>query len=321
RGRGRRGNLMKPIELKNVEKYFEEGFIPKKNHVLKNISFSLESGKTYAYLGPNGAGKTTTIKLLLNFLKPSKGEISIYGKSPADPVFRGKIGYVSDHPYFYEYLSAEEYLTFCGELYKMEQSEIKKRSHIMFEMVGLQNFKKMKLRKFSRGMGQRLSFAQALLHDPELIILDEPLNGLDPFGRKDLQSIIQELKSRGKTIFFSSHILDDAEVLADKLIFLNKGEIIFNGDLQEVKGKEEVTFQVFLEKDSKSIIDFCNKNNIKTELAGNIFEIKKLTNSQLNELMALVAKDKIKILSINEQYSKLEDIFLNYYRGNINENS
>lgn len=312
---------MEPVEFKNVEKYFEDGIIPKRNYAVKNISFSLEAGKTYAYLGPNGAGKTTTIKLLMDFLKPSKGQVQVFGQSPSNPDGRKKIGYVSDHPYFYEYLSAEEYLTFCGELYHMDAAEIKKRSEEMFEMVGLREFKKMKLRKFSRGMGQRLSFAQALLHNPELIVLDEPLNGLDPFGRKDLQNMILELKKEGKTIFFSSHILDDAELLADELIFIDKGEIIFQGDLSELKGKSEVSFQIYLETGNKKIINFCRDNKLKTEDTGNVYLILNLNNAQLNELIPLISKEKIKINGIDEQHAKLEDIFLNYYRGNKNENN
>ena len=170
-------------------------------------------------------------------------------------------------------------------------------------------------------MGQRLSFSQALLHNPELIVLDEPLNGLDPFGRKDLQNMILELKKEGKTIFFSSHILDDAELLADELIFIDKGEIIFQGDLSELKGKSEVSFQIYLETGNKKIINFCRDNKLKTEDTGNVYLILNLNNAQLNELIPLISKEKIKINGIDEQHAKLEDIFLNYYRGNKNENN
>jgi len=312
---------MKPIEFRNVAKYFEDGIIPKRSYALKEISFTLEEGKTYAYLGPNGAGKTTTIKILMDFLKPSNGQVTVMGNSPSDPAGRKKIGYVSDHPYFYEYLTAKEYLAFCGELYQMDAADIKSRSEEMFKLVGLTDAKDMKLRKFSRGMGQRLSFAQALLHDPDLIVLDEPLNGLDPFGRKDLQELILDLKKKGKTIFFSSHILDDAEILADELIFIDKGEIIFQGNMDDIKGKSETTFSVHLETPSENIKNYCKKNKIETDEIGSLFSVLNLNNDQLNELLAVLAKEKIKISGIDEHRMKLEDLFLNYYRGKNHENN
>jgi len=310
---------MVPVVFKNVVKYFEDGIIPKRNYAVKDISFNLEQGKTYAYLGPNGAGKTTTIKLLMNFLNPSKGEIRVFGKSPSDPSGREKIGYVSDHPYFYEYLTAEEYLAFCGELYGMNRSRIRERSAEMFSLVGLDSARKMKLRKFSRGMGQRLSFAQALLNDPELIVLDEPLNGLDPFGRKDLQNLILELKKLGKTIFFSSHILDDAELLADELLFINNGEIIFKGTLDDIREKSTPAFQIYLEHSSEKITTFCNNNNLTTEDTGNVFAVLNLNTNTMNELVSLVASEKIRLQGIDEHHPKLEELFLNYYRGKENE--
>jgi len=225
---------MSIIQFENVAKHFEDGIIPKKIQVLQDVSFTIEPGNTYAFLGPNGAGKTTTIKLMLNFLQPSSGKITIFNSTPRNSKIREKIGYVSDHPYFYEYLSAREYLKFCADLYNLPKSEVRSKIDTMLELVGLKESSETKLRKFSRGMGQRLSFAQALLHDPELIILDEPLNGLDPFGRKDLKNLILDLKSQGKTLFFSSHILEDSEVLADYVIFIDKGKIIYQDKLTNI---------------------------------------------------------------------------------------
>ncbi len=310
---------MKAIEFKNVSKYFEDGIIPKKSKVLEDISFTVEKGKTYAYLGPNGAGKTTTIKLMLNFLRPSAGEISILGMDPQDPQSRSSVGYISDHPYFYEYLTAEEYMNFCGELYGMEKEAARKSIDKMLKMVGLEKYRTMKLRKFSRGMGQRLGFAQALMHDPELVILDEPLNGLDPFGRKDLMEIIINLKQQGKTVFFSSHILDDAELVADEVIFINNGKIIFQGEMKSILGEKESEFTVYLSGNDPVINDFCLKNSLVCTEKDKITVLEIPDPERLNRLMNLVGKQNIDIMNIEKKQVKLEDVFMKYYRSKENE--
>jgi len=222
------------VSFDRVTKYFKDGIIPKKKYALHEISFDISPGKTYAYLGPNGAGKTTSLKLILGFLFPSSGKISLFENTPDVPASRQRIGYVSDYPHFYEYLSGSEYLHLCGNLYRLEKSDINEIIPKVLNRVGLADAGDTKLRKYSRGMAQRLNFAQAIMHDPDFVILDEPFNGLDPFGRHDLRSILAELKQAGKTILFSSHILEDAEILAEEVIFINKGEIIKTGTMKDL---------------------------------------------------------------------------------------
>ena len=205
------------LELKNISKTFSTGFIPKKVTALNSLSLFVNPGEVYAFLGPNGAGKTTTIKIILGIVSANSGSIKINGVDFKDRKSRQNIGYLPDQPYFYDDLTPVEYLKFTGKLYGMSGNEIKQKTEELLELVGLKGKEKQRLRSYSRGMLQRLGMAQALIHDPKLLILDEPMTGLDPVGRKEFRDLILSLKERGKTIFFSSHILADAEMISDQI--------------------------------------------------------------------------------------------------------
>ena len=309
---------MNIIQFENVSKHFEDGIIPKKVQVLQDVSFNIEQGNTYAFLGPNGAGKTTTIKLMLNFLYPSSGKITIFETSPQNSAIREKIGYVSDHPYFYEYLTAREYLKFCADLYNLPKMEISGTIDSMLELVGLTESSGIKLRKFSRGMGQRLSFAQALLHNPELIILDEPLNGLDPFGRKDLKNLILDLKAQGKTLFFSSHILEDSEILADYVIFINKGKIIRKDKLSEIKNNFTNSFTIQLSGEARKLEEFSQSfSEDSYQLVSENLLLENISGSSLDEYISKSKDAGLNIINIEKSKAKLEDIFVSLIGGNI----
>ena len=312
---------MSIIQFRNVSKHFEDGIIPKKVQVLEDVNFTIEPGNTYAFLGPNGAGKTTTIKLMLNFLQPSSGKITIFDTTPQKSKTREKIGYVSDHPYFYEYLTAREYLKFCADLYNLHKNQIIGKINSMLKLVGLSDSSEMKLRKFSRGMGQRLSFAQALLHNPELIILDEPLNGLDPFGRKDLKNLILDLKAQGKTLFFSSHILEDSETLADYVIFIDKGKIIHQGKLSDIKNKFLKSFSIQFSGNSQKLDNFAHsypKENFQI-LKGNLL-LEKIPVEKLDDCINKSKDAGLNIINIEKTETKLEDIFVSLIAKDKNEN-
>ena len=309
---------MNIIQFENVSKHFEDGIIPKKVQVLQDVSFNIEQGNTYAFLGPNGAGKTTIIKLMLNFLYPSSGKITIFETSPQNSAIREKIGYVSDHPYFYEYLTAREYLKFCADLYNLPKMEISGTIDSMLELVGLTESSGIKLRKFSRGMGQRLSFAQALIHNPELIILDEPLNGLDPFGRKDLKNLILDLKAQGKTLFFSSHILEDSEILADYVIFINKGKIIQKDKLSEIKNNFTNSFTIQLSGEAGKLEEFSQSfSEDSYQLVSENLLLENISGSCLDEYISKSKDAGLNIINIEKSKAKLEDIFVSLIGGNI----
>ncbi len=222
------------IEFKGVYKDFSFGFLMRKRTALSDLNLKVEKGEIFGYLGPNGAGKTTTIKILMNLISPNKGRVKIFGEDVKNVDIRKKIGFLPDRPYFYEYLTGREFLYYCGKLFGFKRKIISDKVEKLLELVGLKDDRNLQLRKYSQGMLQRIGFAQSLINDPELLIMDEPLTSLDPIGRREFKNILINLKKEGKTIFFSSHILEDAEDICDRIGILVKGKLIKVGALEEI---------------------------------------------------------------------------------------
>ena len=199
--------------------------------VVDGVSFSVSRGEIFGFLGPNGAGKTTTIKMLTGLIHPSSGGGTLLGAPLGDRAARSKLGFLPEHPYFYDYLKPLEFLDFYGQLFGLTARERRRRAEALIDRVGLSHARGRPVRKFSKGMIQRLGIAQALINDPDLIILDEPMSGLDPVGRKDVRDIILELRAQGRTVFLSSHILQDVEMICDRVVLLYRGKVIDEGSL------------------------------------------------------------------------------------------
>lgn len=202
--------------------------------VLSEISLSVTRGEIFGFLGPNGAGKTTTMKILLGLIRATRGSVELLGVPVSDVNVHKRIGYLPESPYFYDYLTAEEFLMFYGKLAGMENTVVQRRVSDLLEKVGLAEARTRPLRKFSKGMLQRIGLAQALIHDPELVILDEPMSGLDPIGRKDVRDIILSLRDQGKTVFFSTHIISDVEMICDRVGIIAKGKILAMGRIEDL---------------------------------------------------------------------------------------
>jgi len=226
------------IETKDLFKTFFIGFMRKRVEALQGVSFSVERNQVFGFLGPNGAGKTTTIKTLIGLLRPTSGSCSIFGSPPADVEARRRIGYLPETPYFYDHLLPEELMDLVGRLRGLGASSRRQSGRELLERVGLSKALDRPLRKFSKGMLQRIGLAQAMLGDPELLILDEPMTGLDPIGRKEVRDLIVELRDRGKTILFSSHILADVETLCDCVAIVREGKVAAKGALSELLSPE-----------------------------------------------------------------------------------
>ncbi|OKY76710.1 MAG: hypothetical protein BM485_01150 [Desulfobulbaceae bacterium DB1] len=222
-------NRFPAIEISCVKKVFGAG--RKKNHALRNLSLTIAQGEVFGFLGPNGAGKSTTIKLLLRFLKPDSGSLRIMGHVVGQEEFRHRIGYLSEFPFFYDHLTARETLRLSGRLSGVTRQVIDQRIPLLLERMTLVDAADRRVAGFSKGMKQRLGMANALIHDPEVLIFDEPMSGLDPVGRHQIKSLIAELKLEGKTIFFSSHILSDIEALCDRIGIIHKGVLLYSGEL------------------------------------------------------------------------------------------
>jgi len=215
------------IKTENLAKEFKSSFSIRRKRItaLNNLNLEIESGEIFGYLGPNGAGKTTTFKLLLGLIFPTSGTAWILGKNIREVRFKRAVGFLPEQPYFYDYLTGEEFLDFYAQLFQFDKKTRKRKIHSLLEAVGLEDAASVQLRKFSRGMLQRIGIAQALVNDPELVILDEPLSGLDPVGRKEIRNIILKLRSQGRTVVFSSHVLSDVEAICDRVGILMQGQL------------------------------------------------------------------------------------------------
>jgi ABC-2 type transport system ATP-binding protein len=223
------------LEISELTKHYRTGLLQKPTRpALKGLSLAVPRGDIFGYLGPNGSGKTTTLKILMGLIFPDRGTARILGRPLADPGWRQDVGYLPEQPYLYDYLTAAEYLDYVGRLFGLPAPRRRERVAELLERVGLQHARAVPLRRFSKGMLQRIGLAQALVNDPALVFLDEPMSGLDPFGRRLVRDVILELKQRGRTVFFSTHILPDAEMLCDRVALLRSGELVKVGRLDEI---------------------------------------------------------------------------------------
>ncbi len=239
------------IEIKNLKKWYRKGFRNSKPAV-NNLSLNIKSGEVFGFLGPNGAGKSTVIKILMNFIRPSSGSAMVNGKPVSDPDMRRFVGYLPENPFFYDHLTAEEVLTFGGQAAHMKKNQIAERIDELLELLKLSHVKRQRLRTYSKGMVQRTGLALALIHNPEICILDEPMSGLDPLGRRLVANLIMDMRDNGQTVFFSSHILSDIERVCDRVGILNRGRLLYCGGfkgLLPTAGDLEQAFVELIEKD------------------------------------------------------------------------
>lgn len=226
---------MEAVLVEGLTKSFKTGLLHlQRKTVLKDLSFSVHIGEIFGYLGPNGSGKTTTLKLLMGLVRPDAGVMSILGEPVGGDGWRRRIGFLPENPHFYDYLTPLEYLDYAGRLFSLPRAIRRERSHRLLGMVGLASSSNLGLRRFSKGMIQRLGLAQALINDPDILFLDEPMSGLDPIGRHFVRNLIVDLKREGKTILFSTHILSDAEALCDRIAIIRNGVLVQLGDLDAI---------------------------------------------------------------------------------------
>jgi len=298
---------MKALEIKNLSKTFVSNFLINKARVLTDINLQVNKGEIYGFLGPNGAGKTTTIKCILKLIFSDSGDISIFGEPNHKIETRARIGYLPENPYFYDYLTVKELLVFNAHLYSVPKKQARERAVDLIRVVGLSGKENIKLKKFSKGMIQRAGLAQAMINDPDLLILDEPFSGLDPIGRKELRDIILQLKQSGKTIFFSSHILQDMELIVDTVGIIVQGKIIKEGRLTNLISHSIESYEVVCEGLEEAVL---LKAKIEAVKKNGQFFIRTENSLQVNTLIKTLQENGGKIVSVTPVRMTLEDIFI-----------
>jgi ABC-2 type transport system ATP-binding protein len=278
---------------------------------LDRLTLEVEAGEVFGFLGPNGAGKTTTLKLLMQLVYPTSGRAEILGRPAGDLFVKRRIGYLPEHPYFYDYLSAEELLRYFAGLFGYPPAERRVRASRLLDEVGIGAERRMALRKFSKGMIQRVGIAQALVNDPEVVILDEPMSGLDPLGRRDVRALILQLRDRGCTVFFSSHVLSDAEALCSRVGILSRGRLVTAGKLTDmlafqVRGWELVATHVN-ETLARSLELRARR---LARLSEGRYTIELPLDPPPDRLLAELAAAGARLVSLNPIRETLEDFFV-----------
>jgi ABC-2 type transport system ATP-binding protein len=270
---------------------------------LQDLDLEVRRGEIFGYVGPNGSGKTTTLKLLVGLLKPDRGDARVLGEPLASRAWRFRAGYLPEHPYLYDYLTAAEYLDYAGRLFALPLPRRREKTRELLELVGLSGSADVPLRRFSKGMVQRAGLAQALVNDPELVILDEPMSGLDPIGRRLVRDIILGLRRVGKTVFFSTHILSDAEALCDRVGVLRAGRLVRVGALGELLRLDVQHMEVFVSGLPEGALEGARRERVGERLRLEVDE------RDLGRTVAAVEAAGGRILSVQPVRETLEDYF------------
>ena len=299
------------IEITELTKDYALGFWRKRpKRVLDGLSISVAPGEVFGLLGPNGAGKSTTLKILLLLIFPTSGTALILGLPLGDVGVHSRIGFLPENPYFYDHLTATEFLDYCGALFGLSESERRHRVDKLLDRVGLAESRDIPVRKFSKGMVQRIGIAQALINEPEVVILDEPMSGLDPIGRREVRDLILDLREEGKTVLFSTHILSDAESICDRVAILDRGRLQGCGDLREILRMETASTEVVVENPSAEVLEVVNEYSRSQIRTGDRTRIEISEEAKAPIVLDLLLRFKTKIISVNPVKMSLEDYFL-----------
>jgi ABC-2 type transport system ATP-binding protein len=296
------------IAVAGLRKEFVVGLRGRKRVALDGMNLEVRRGQIYGFLGPNGAGKTTSIKVLTSLLRPDAGTALLFGRPPSDPEARRRIGFLPESPVFYEHLTGREYLAFCGALSGMDRKRTRTRAGELLELVGLTQAADLLIRRYSKGMTQRLGLAQALIHDPDLVILDEPMSGLDPMGRADVRDVMLALQKQGKTVFFSTHIIPDVEAICNEVGIVNKGKLIRVGTVQEIMAEGATGATEIVAERLPDAFSFPGAEAMSS--AGGRKLLVASNAEVLRGILAEVLRANGSVVSVNPRRASLEDLVI-----------
>ena len=307
---------MAVVEINNLTKDYEIGFLRKRKvRALDGLSLTVEGGQIFGFLGANGAGKTTTLKLLMRLIFPTAGSARILGHDIQNVRIHQRIGYLPENPYFYDYLTAREFLDYCAQLFGLGAAERKKRSADLLARVRLDEKRwDTQLRKFSKGMLQRVGLAQSIINDPEIVFLDEPMSGLDPIGRREVRDLIATLRQEGKTVFMCSHILSDIEILCDQVAILRSGKLSQTGRLDDLRQQSGGTnyVEVVVSGTTRESLSAHLPNELSfsvSETASGL-HIEVPDESYVDAVLAALRKAGGNLVSVQPVRQSLEELFL-----------
>lgn len=299
--------LQSLVTVKDLVKDFRPGLGKGTKRVLHGISFEVNEGEIFGFVGPNGAGKTTTLKILMGLIHATSGKASILGHDVSESAYRQHIGFLPENPYFYDYLTGREFLRFYA---KLAGTNDKSRMDMLLERVGLAHAADARLRTYSKGMLQRIGIAQALVHDPKVIFLDEPMSGLDPIGRKEIRDLILSLNREGKTVFMNTHILSDVETICDQVAIIVKGRIEYRGRLGDFLAGEDRQTDVVLSSVVPELVDrFQEEFGCEISGLGETIEFR-VAEKHLNELLTAALAREVTVHSVTPHRKSLESLFL-----------
>ncbi len=300
------------IEIIGLRKTYRSGVRRKSVKALNGLDLTVAENEIFGFLGPNGAGKTTTLKILVGLLFPTSGTARVLNKPLGDLSVKAQIGFLPENPYFYEYLTCKELLDFYCRLFRIHKTERLKRVNDLLARVGLEHAADLQVRKLSHGMRQRLGIAQSLINDPKLLFLDEPMSGLDPVGRRRIREMIHDLKSAGKTVFFSSHILQDAELLCDHVGILRDGRLVNKGRLQEMLTPKRASYEAVITDVPDDVLDGLSRLSSKLERRDDRVHLLIEGKENLAEMQRIVMEAKGVIDSLTKTRGTLEDHFIEF---------
>ncbi|MDH5640879.1 MAG: ABC transporter ATP-binding protein [Nitrospira sp.] len=304
------------VQIEQLCKTFRVGFWGKKVTAVNQLSLDVRRGEVFGFLGPNGAGKTTTLKMLMGLIYPTSGTASIFGHPIGTQEAKERLGFLPESPYFYDYLTGSEFLRFYGHLFGLRGAALEKQVDVLLDTVGMSHARDLQLRKFSKGMLQRVGIAQALINDPELVVLDEPMSGLDPIGRKEVRDLILRLKESGKTILFSSHILHDAELLCNRVAMIMKGRLVACGHVSELlAGSTTHEVEMVIDRLLPEALERIKPLAKKVVLQGEQVMVVLTSQQDVDQVLDVVRSAKAKLVALTPHKASLEDLFIREAKG------
>jgi ABC-2 type transport system ATP-binding protein len=298
------------IAVEALHKVFRQGFFMRRVTAVKGVSFEVERGDIFGFLGPNGAGKTTTIKMLTGLIRPTAGRARLFGQEVTNPRARARIGFLPENPYVYPYLSPTEFVELCARLSGLSAAAARARTRTVLAQLGIAYAADRAVRRLSKGMLQRTGLAAALVADPELLILDEPMSGLDPVGRKEVRDLIVDERKGGRTIFFSTHILNDVETLCDRVSILRRGEVVVSGRLDELLKREVRRTDITLKRASAECLERLSNAGHSVRALGEHVVVEVEGSAKVPDALRLALEGGADVTEVLPRHETLEELFV-----------